>query len=291
MQSSATVSTQPDEESCDSFEYDAWVDMPEEFGSVDNLPFRILGTSAEDVDSHPHVLSPPLMEALQGFLPLAKTSDNFWMKYSLVRDGASLHTLLQYSRGAQFAILALETTNGEVMGAFTTEPWRKTWSCFGGGDSFLWRLRHSRKTKCHSIIDQAYLESEIDVYPYTGENLCIQFCTSDMIAVGGGSLDQDSHMNVTADDSNAQSSFRDHEWGHGLALQSDLLSGSSAPCVTFGSPSLSEVHSDGSLFEIMNLELWTMTPCYSQDDAEKLELGRLFLEENPTESFSDFNDL
>ena len=320
-----TVSEDDDNDSYDSFEYDAWVDNPEvEGGILDVIPFRILGTSADDVDSHPHVLSPPLMESLQSFFPFAKTSDNFWMKYSLVRDGASMHTLLQHARGAQFSILALETVDGEVMGAFTTEPWRKTWSYFGGGDSFLWRMRHSRKTKCHSIIDQAHLESEIEVFPYTGENHCIQFCTSSKIAVGGGSppdgqpssarslpnlpsgnfdsstmsLPQEqcskSTMNLLAgsaessssrnspdsnDDNKNSSSYRDHEWGYGISLEKDLLHGSSSPCVTFGSPPLSDIHSDGSLFEIINIELWTLTPCYSEEDAQKLELGRLFLEE------------
>lgn len=30
----------------------------------------------------------------------------------------------------------------------------------------------------------------------------------------------------------------------------------------------------------MNLELWTLTPFATVEDAEKLELGKLFLEEN-----------
>jgi len=269
-----------DNESYGSFEYDAWVDAPEEEGGIlDAVPFRILGTSAEDVDSHPHVLSPPLMESLQSFFPIAKTSDNFWMKYSMVRDGASVQTLLQHARGAQFSILALETVDGEVMGSFTTEPWRKTWSYFGGGDSFLWRMRNSRKTRCSSIIDQAHMESEIEVFPYTGENHCIQFCTSTKIAVGGGAPAEGSTTATISGDSSA-GNYKEHEWGYGISLESDLLHGSSAPCVTFGSPSLSDEHSDGSLFEIINIELWTMTPCYSEEDALKLELGRLFLEDH-----------
>jgi hypothetical protein len=71
---------------------------------------------------------------------------------------------------------------------------------------------------------------------------------------------------------------KSHEWGFGLAIQGDLLVGSSSPCVTFGSPSLSNVHSDGSLFEIVNLELWTLTPCVTKEEAENLEVGKLFLQ-------------
>jgi hypothetical protein len=86
--------------------------------------FRILGTSADDVAAHPHVLSPPLMDALTSFLPETLENQNFWLKYSLVRDGASMHTLKQYVRGSANTILAIETTTGEVFGAFTTSPWR-----------------------------------------------------------------------------------------------------------------------------------------------------------------------
>jgi len=72
--------------------------------------------------------------------------------------------------------------------------------------------------------------------------------------------------------------IKSHEWGFGLALDGDLLTGTTSPCSTFGNPSLSFVHSDGSRFEIINLEVWTLTPCATLDEALKLELGQLFLE-------------
>jgi len=37
---------------------------------------------------------------------------------------------------------------------------------------------------------------------------------------------------------------------------------------------------NGKTFEIMNLELWTLTPCDRLEDAEKLEIGKLFLEKH-----------
>ena len=255
--------------------YDAWKVIEDEYengyGGGGALPFHILGTSGDDIDSHPHVLSPPLMESLQSFFPTNVAGDNFWMKYSLVRDGACLHTFLQNVRGAKYAVLAVETVDGEVFGCFTTEPWRKNWNYFGGHESFLWRMRHSRKEKCHSIIDQAHMESEIDVYPFAGVNNNIQLCTHDKIAVGGGT------GKPVNGDANSGSPIKAHEWGFGLALEPDMLNGTSSPSVTFGSPSLSKEHADGTPFEIVNLELWTLTPCARLEDAEKLELGLLFL--------------
>ena len=43
--------------------------------------FLILGTSVEDKSSQPHVLSPPLMDALTNFLPDQLVGENFWMKF------------------------------------------------------------------------------------------------------------------------------------------------------------------------------------------------------------------
>jgi len=264
--------------------YDAWKVIEDEYengyGGGNTLPFLILGTSADDIAACPHVLSPPLMESLQAFMPHNKVGENFWMKYSLVRDGASMHTFLRYARGAKYSILAIETVDGEVFGAFTSAPWRKSWNYFGNGESFLWRMRHNRKEKTHSIIDQAQLESEIDVFPYTGENDCIQLCTHDKIAVGGGTGDNGFGSPTALDGT----SIHHTEWGFGLTIHDDMLQGTTSPCITFGSPSLSLEHPDGSLFEIVNLELWTLTPCMRLQDAEKLELGKLFLEEHRFES-------
>ena len=257
----------------DSGRFDSWNVINDEYvngyGGGGTLGFKILGTSADDESCHPHVLSPPLMESLQAFLPYSKSGENFMLKYSLVRDGASFHTFLKRARGCPYSILAMETLDGEVLGCFTAQAWRKNWNYFGTGESFLWRMRRSRLEKTHDLLDQAQLESEIDVFPFTGENRMLQLCTHDRIAVGGGTPNGEKKSD---DDPEA------HHWGFGLAIQSDLLSASSSPCVTFGSPSLSKKHPDGSLFEIVNMELWTLTPCLTVDEAEKLELGKLFLE-------------
>jgi TLD len=244
------------------------------YGANGTLPFKILGTSANDESCKPHVLSPPLMESLQNFFPFGITEANFWLKFSLIRDGASMHSLLQHIRGAKYTIIAIETSDGEVMGSFTGEPWRKNWSYYGSGESFLWKMRQPRSTKCHSIIDQAHLESELDVYPWTGENDCVQLCTHNTIAVGGGGVkSQDIESKV----SNKVNITEDPSFGFGIAIDRQLLHGTSSHCATFGSPPLSQYHPDASPFELMNLEVWTLTPAYSEEDAEKLELGMLFL--------------
>lgn len=251
--------------------YDAWKVIDDDYmngyGGGGTLPFFILGTSADDINAHPHVLSPPLMESLLSFIPLSICDDNIWMKYSLVRDGASLCTLLQKARGSKHTILAIETVDGEVFGSFTASQWSKSWNYYGSHESFLWKMKQSRRVKSHSIIDQAQKESEIEVYPCTGDNDYIQLCNHDRIVIGGGYDDSASESNQ-------------HNYGYGLAIDNECIRGTSSPCISFGSPSLSTIHSDGSVFEIMNLELWTLTPAMNLKDAEKLELSKLFLEKH-----------
>merc|ERR1712157_578819 len=87
---------------------------------VDVRHFQIIGTDVEDKSAMPHVLSPPLMESLLNFVPEALVETNFWLKYSLVRDGASLHTLKRYVRAAEHTIIAIETTQGNVFGSFNS---------------------------------------------------------------------------------------------------------------------------------------------------------------------------
>ena len=269
---------------------DAWNVLQDEYAvGYSSIPFFILGTSADDVDCHPHVLSPPLMESLQPFFPYAVSEDNFCLKFSLVRDGASLHSLLQNVRGAKHTIVAIETVEGEVFGAFCSSAWRKNWNYFGSGEAFLWRMRRGRDTHCHSIIDQAQMESELDVFPWTGENNFVQLCTSNKIAIGGGtktnkkkdSGDESGDAKVDFAEGDQKTSWDTEDsppFGFGLAIEDNLLNGMSSPCLTFNSPPLSKKHSDGSPFEILNLEVWTLTPCNTVEEAEKLELSRLFLE-------------
>ena len=274
--------------------FDAWNILQDEYangyGGAGTLGFKILGTSVSDEAAQPHVLSPPLMESLQAFLPPTKSGENFFMKYSMIRDGASLQTLLKQARGIQYSILAIETIDGEVFGSFTGQAWRKSWNYFGTGESFLWRMRHSRLDQTNGILDQAQKESEIDVYPYTGENEFIQLCTHDRIAVGGGIPEEEDSAEKKTQTEPVSNPLIDHnhDWGLGLALRSDLLQGSSSSCLTFGSPSLCKSKPNGGRFEVVNVELWAMTPCATEEDAERLELGKLFL--GSTKGNSKTND-
>jgi hypothetical protein len=229
-------------------------------------PFKILGTSGDDASCHPHVLSPPLMEGLQGFMPESLMDYHYWLKYSLVRDGPNLIAMLRHCRASIYTILAIETVDGHVFGSFTSQPWRlSSLGFYGNGDSFVWRMRRSRNEPCSSIVEQALMESKMDVFPFTFRNSKIQFCTHDGISIGEGEVTE-----MTKEGSN---------FGHAIRLDGTLQFGSTSNCETFGNPCLTHTDLRGKEFEVANIELWSMTPHSTVATAERAELKTLFLEE------------
>lgn len=86
------------------------------------------------------------------------------------------------------------------------------------------------------------------------------------MAIGGGIPDNDNEEDGGRKD-----------WGFGVALTNDLFQGSSSPCITFQSPGLAQLSSNGTIFEVSSLEVWAFTPCPNVSDAEQLELGRAFV--------------
>lgn len=104
----------------------------------------------------------------------------------------------------------------------------------------------------------------------------IQSLRGERLVLGGGEIDEEVLPPSPGGWSKAIKNV-----GVGLSVDLDLLSGFSSPCETFGNPCLAQYSSSSNgIFEMANLEVWTLTPCYSEHDAEKLELGELFLEAN-----------
>jgi len=238
-------------------------------------PFKILGTAADDVSCHPHVLSPPLMESLLAFVPESLSDCNFWLKYSLVRDGRSLWKLLRQVRASHHCFLAIETTEGHVFGSFTSQAWRLSKGWYGSTDSFVWKMRKSRCLEdaggtltSKSVLQQIYQESEIQVYPYRTGNVAVQYCSKDCLMTGQGELLPPSPDGECVGE----------HYGHAIHLESNLTKGTTSNSETFGNPCLVDSSRRGATFEVCNLEVWTLTPHPTVEDAEQSELSTLFLE-------------
>lgn len=254
-------------------DYDPWT-QESDADTGRGFDFRVIGTSASDVDAHPHVLSPPQMHSLQSFLPLSKRGESFWLKYSLVRDGADPQLMLRNVQEAQHTLMAMETLDGQVFGAFTSCPWEIQHGYFGTtGESFLWRMKGLREeVEGKSLWEQAHQEADLEVFPYSFQNPVVQICRSDRMAVGGGT-------SRTPQEISTGELVQPEEFGFGICFdlhRHHLLYASSSPCLTFRSPALNRVHS-GSAFELLNLEVWTFSPCISLEEALKMDRQKRFL--------------
>ncbi|KAL7556744.1 hypothetical protein ACA910_008081 [Epithemia clementina (nom. ined.)] len=230
-------------------------------------PFRILGTSADDVSCHPHVLSPPLMESLLAFMPEGLMNCNYWIKYSLVRDGASMWTMMRKVRASNATVLAIETVDGHVFGAFTNQSWRFSVGWYGGQQAFLWKMRRSRLETTTSIFEQAVQESEVQVFPVRPGNVAVQYCSKDCLMLGRGEIK-----------GHSSEKYGGKHYGHGIYLDSTLLRGTTSSSETFGNPCLVDDGERGTRFDVSNIEIWTLTPHDNVDEAQQSELSTMFLE-------------
>ena len=246
-------------------------------------PFRILGTTADDVSCHPHVLSPPLMESLLAFVPEPFSQQNFWLKYSLVRDGSNMWNFLRQVRASEVTFLAIETVDGHVFGSFTCQAWRLSQGWYGrqtGEAAFLWKMRRSRDVDpvsvARSIVEQVNKESEIQVFPYREGNAAVQYCSPKQLMLGQGEL-------LPRDD------LKGKHYGHALYLDGSLLKGSTSNSETFGNPCLISPDERGAVFEISNLEVWTLTSHSDIESAQQSELSQLFLVNRDREEDRNLN--
>lgn len=226
-------------------------------------PYALVGT----IPRH-RILSAHLMEAMRGFLPDGVSEQNYWLKYDSSRDKSNMMSLLTKLRATQNTIICIKATDGSVFGSSTSTPWRlqKGWYGASGNnnDAFLFRS----------------LGGKMEVYPYTASDDYVQYCSPQILAVGGGDWQQgDSPYS------------RNESNGIGLLIDGDLAGGESNSCATFANPRLFDNSTisggDGDRimsneFVIERMEVWTLTPCREVVHAEKHELTQLFLEKKAT---------
>jgi hypothetical protein len=163
-------------------------------------------------------------------------------------------------------VLAIETTRGEVFGSFTSHPWRSNGNnYYGSCDAFVWNLRRKRDQDDGLSLDEyIFRESTLEVFPWAskGGNRNVQLSNSNKLFVGGGEPAEDDFENVErhhyGNEEKSNSNNDGLQWGMALALDKDLLYGTSSRCATFGSNPLIDRASDfdSHVFEIMNMEIW-----------------------------------
>lgn len=196
------------------------------------------------------------------------------IKFVLLFQGASLGTLLSKVRGSHRTILAVETLDGEVFGSFTSTPWRIHTGYFGSGESFLWRLKSPRFIPSRTMAAESRLESDVEVYFFTGFDDYVQICSHDRIGIGGGEW------------KSGESPYPNEPNGVAILLKEYMDTGSSFTCSTFANPTLAKKTKRGGNFQIANVEVWTLTPFSTMKEAEAAESRRLFIEEHTSKTKS-----
>ncbi|GAX19914.1 hypothetical protein FisN_1Lu624 [Fistulifera solaris] len=264
---SSSLLNSPDESSCEASESENKtvrrknIVAPYALDGTKKYPFRILGMS----ERKPQVLTPAVMEALRGFLPMHIAEENFWMKFSFYGDDGSLMSLLATIRTSMHTILVVETTAGFVFGVFCSTPWRIRRSWFGSDESFVWRLKHSRRRR-NSETRSHLNDNEMEVYPHTGHDVLVQYATNKTLAIGGGVWNE-----------TETNPFPQEPTGIGFTIDGDLLGGETNSCATFANPRLCGSLTNNTEFEIQYLEVWTLTPCSTIEEAEILETQKFFI--------------
>jgi len=64
------------------------------------------------------------------------------LDYSLNRDGISMHTFLDKTRGLSPGIMVVQDTQGWKFGGFTNEAWKDSTAFYGTGENFVYTFRN-----------------------------------------------------------------------------------------------------------------------------------------------------
>lgn len=149
-------------------------------------------------------------------------------------------------------------------------------------------MRHNRNTPCHSLFEQAQMETEIDVYAYSGLNSLIQHCSHEKIGIGGGDINKyktEEEGIPPPVDIELMKSI-----GFGIVINEDLARGSTSPCATFRNPDLMNNSGQLATFTIANMEVWTLTPAWDVNAAQRLEMVKYFADQSIRQSTHTYAD-
>jgi len=184
--------------------------------------------SVPDAVSCPVLLTYDLFLELSSALPWSLQHRTWERCFCIARDGDSIQHMLRLCQSYHQTLLVVQTTKGEVFGAFCTGKWQpfctrsqnnKTY--YGNGQSFLFSCKNSNK--------------DVTLYRWSGKNHYCQLCQVEQnrIAMGG-------------------------EGDFGLILEDNFSRGRTGYCATYSNPPL--VQENDGHFQIAALEIYGPRP-------------------------------
>eukprot|EP01121_Diplochlamys_sp_Union-15-3_P000017 TRINITY_DN10011_c0_g1_i1.p1 TRINITY_DN10011_c0_g1~~TRINITY_DN10011_c0_g1_i1.p1 ORF type:complete len:228 (-),score=52.68 TRINITY_DN10011_c0_g1_i1:64-711(-) len=129
---------------------------------IDEHPISLLGGLSM-------ILKEEDVKSLRRSIPASLSLKDWKLLYSTTSHGLSINTLYLKTKNCGPSLLLVEDSKGHVFGAFVTDSWRVEKFYYGGGETFLFKLRPSFKK-----------------FMWTGENNFFINSRSDCLAVGGG---------------------------------------------------------------------------------------------------------
>jgi hypothetical protein len=200
------------------------------------------------LEAAPRLLTPHMMrQIIAKGLPSILETKHWKRLYCVRRDGDSFLTFVNNVAKHKFTLLAVQTMDDDIFGAFVDTEWEKGHGFgseghqkfYGTGQSFLFKVDKAKKGSSSS---KDYNKNNNDnnlnqppnvtVYKWTGRNDYNQLCSVDsaMLALGGGG-------------SSAE---------FGLCIQDSFSRGSSGRCDTFDNPPLAS----REVFDILRFEVY-----------------------------------
>jgi len=182
--------------------------------------------SVPDAVSCPVVLTMDLFLELSLALPWSLQHRTWERCFCIARDGDSIQHMLRLCQPYHQTLLVVQTTKGQVFGAFCTGKWqlsttqsRKNGTYYGNGQSFLF--------SCHN--------QKASIYKWSGKNEYCQLCQLEQnrIAMGG-------------------------DGDFGLILEDNFSKGHTGYCATYANPPL--VQENDGHFQIQAMELYGAKP-------------------------------
>jgi hypothetical protein len=80
--------------------------------------------------------------------------------------------------------------------------------------------------------------------------------------------------------------------GFGIVVDEFLARGTTSPCATFRNPSLLNNLAETETFTIANMEVWTLTPSWDVNSAEKMEMTKYFVDQSlHSSTHSTYSDI
>lgn len=245
---------------------------------------RIIDTSVLDVTKGVSLLTQSLLESLLCFLPEELSRGKVWLNYSLLRDGASLQTLMQHVGSSSTNLMILQTLNGDVFGCYTSSPWKLESGYYGSGSSFVWRMKHKRSTSYSVGVETLKSEEKLQVFPNSNADLSVQFCSGDKLGIGKA-RGPDNEIEILSFENKEDTD----QLGFAIFLYDDLRHGSTSPSASFSSPRL--INTEDGAFEVYNLEVWSFANICRAEEEEMKRNEFLLLPSEISFPDSDLFDL